>query len=782
MVALTLDLPTVEELFTSSEPTRIANIEERAESSSDDPHSQVIWQTESSNDLAALVSLGSPEGHSARCNRDGDSKAWELEELRGCIVYVVHDCDESGQADALTVKELTGGRLRLGWAPAIAMFAKEVRNVVLQPINGKSLKDWIQEKLQEAATGFGLTDDISRSFVYEELLALAQKAELIPNPDPENALSIAYDQTRHAFIANPRVTHGYCSLHGSIKTWSLRTPGNQVVHCPECNPPEEKWLKLSLIAFHAPKTEDSLIPEDRKTDHQTANETPNEHIDDPHRLARVNLAYYQTFGRELKYWNETWYRWKNGQYSEISHDHFAARLNQSIKREFDLVWYTENREYDEWKKSSKYDESQDKGPPKVRKVTTSLVNNVIEATKSLCLLPSNVPMHSWLDKRNTNGTFVAVENGMLNLTALINRDNQNVLGEHSPLWFSTSKLPFSYDPNAKCPRWCEFLEDVFDGDQESIHALQQWIGYLLTPDMSLQKTLFVIGVRRSGKGTIATVIRALLGNEVVATPTMGSLGQPFGLASLVGKTCAMITDARMPSHGDGSIITERLLSITGGDPVDISRKHKTDISNFKLSTRFSLFSNHVPDKLKDASAVFASRCIFLSMQKSFFGREDRNLASKLLQELPGILNWAIEGHISLMALGRIRQPVSGLALLRDLYLTLSPVSMFLSDECDVRDDFRVETEKLFERYVEWCEDNDREPLTAAPFGKSLRIALPAIETKRISLGADRPRWYIGLKLKPKLDTDGTEYLATNVATHEECLPTSLIEHSGADRQ
>lgn len=552
--------------------------------------------------------------------------------------------------------------------------------------------------------------------------------------------------------------------------WIHRVPGNRDNSkddpyskrnnwkCWKCDPPlspsfvGDRRGPLGLLPKIEEEAElDRMGPDaDAKA---TSEQRVNETVDDPHRLARMNLELYRaSFGREVKYWNESWYLWKAGQYIEVTHDHFVARLNQSIKQEFDRAWASENTEYESWKKSERYDESKDKGTPTAKKVTSSLVRNVVEATRAMCFVSSRTRMHSWIGERNDGDTYVSVENGMLNLSKRLagEKSSEAILSPHESAWFSTSKLPYKYDTEAVCPFWVQFLEDVFNGDEESILALQMWFGYLLTPDMSLHKVMFIIGPTRSGKGTIISVLRELLGHETIATPTLSSLGQNFGLASLVGKTAAIIADARMPSKADESIITERLLNITGGDPVNINRKFKTDLEDFKLSCRFTLFSNLLP-RLRDASAVFVNRCIFLAMPNSYLGREDRDLQGRLLAEMSGILNWAIDGRAMLDAAGKITQPVSGLSLLVELQSILSPVSMFLADCCNVGTDKKVEIKSLFSQWCEWCQENEVSHTSdIQSFGRKIKAILPGLGSGRArdKGGNVSPhRSYIGIELK-----------------------------------
>jgi phage/plasmid-associated DNA primase len=99
-------------------------------------------------------------------------------------------------------------------------------------------------------------------------------------------------------------------------------------------------------------------------------------------------------------------------------------------------------------------------------------------------------------------------------------------------------------------------------------------GLLLTPDMRYQKAFLIVGPKRSGKGTIARVLKDLLGPASVCDSTLNGLGQQFGLAPLIGKRLAIIPDARLGTKVDEHVILERLLAITGEDALDIDHKYR----------------------------------------------------------------------------------------------------------------------------------------------------------------------------------------------------------------
>jgi len=473
--------------------------------------------------------------------------------------------------------------------------------------------------------------------------------------------------------------------------------------------------------------------------------------DDPHRLAKMNLNRYRSeFGRDLRYWRESWFSWKAGHYVQITKDHLRARIGAAIKAEFDRLWHEDFEKYQKWKKSEDYASEKDKGPPQARKVTTQLLGHVYEATKQICSLPITTEMDSWLD-RKSNDWFVACENGILNLSQLLRMtdgdDATDIMSEHSPNWFSTIKLPYKFDPDADCPTWRAFVDDVFNGDTESIIALQKWFGYLLSPDKSLNKIMFVIGKQRSGKGTIARTIRAVLGERNIGTPTLAEMSQPFGLESLIGKTAALITDARISGRTDEVTVTERLLAISGDDPVNVSRKHISTLTGVDLKVRFTLFSNLIP-RLTDHSSAFTTRCIFLAMPNTYLGREDLDLKAKLQAELPGILNWSIAGRLMLNQDRRIQQPKSGMVLVNEMRSMMSPVLQFIEETCEVTPGVESATMDVFEAWEKWCAENEVAHVgNSQSLSRKIKAIEPTIDTVQRRNHNGRQRVYVGLSVR-----------------------------------
>jgi putative DNA primase/helicase len=370
------------------------------------------------------------------------------------------------------------------------------------------------------------------------------------------------------------------------------------------------------------------------------------------------------------------------------------------------------------------------------------VSDVLDALNSACGLDSLIDPPAWLNGADSElpaAEMFPVANGLLHLPS-------SELYLPTPDYFGLSASDVVFDPDAPDPvHWSAFLTDLFGEDEQAITALQDWFGYALAPDTSQHKILFIVGPKRSGKGTVARVLTALAGRDSVAYPTLASMQTNFGLAPLIGKPLAFITDARLGSRSDQAAITERLLSISGEDAQTIDRKHIPAWTG-RLSTRFVILTNELP-RFDDASGALVSRLIVLVLVNSFYGREDPALTARLLTELSGILNWALVGYRRLRKRGYFIQPASGREAIADLETLASPIKAFINDDCMVAPGQTVPVELLYQAWRLWCDKVGRKPGTKQIFGRDLRAAVPGLKTTHPRDGDSRERKYEGIGLR-----------------------------------
>jgi putative DNA primase/helicase len=378
--------------------------------------------------------------------------------------------------------------------------------------------------------------------------------------------------------------------------------------------------------------------------------------------------------------------------------------------------------------------------------TRSKVGDVLDALAAASNLPATIRAPAWLEHAADIPAreIVACSNGLLHVPT-------RTLLPHSPLFFGQNAVEYANDPQAPQPAaWLSFLASIWQNDAQAVDTLQEIFGYSLTADTRQQKLFLVTGPKRSGKGTVARVLTALLGPDNVAGPTLASLGQNFGLAPLIGKQLAIIADARLGTKADQQAIAERLLSISGEDALTVDRKFLPAWTG-RLPTRFVILTNELP-RLADASGALASRFLVLTMTRSFFGAEDHGLTERLLSELPGIFNWALAGLDRLTARGYFVQPASSAEAIRDLEDLGSPISAFLRERCIVEPGAEVVTTTLFEEWGAWCKAQGRDHAgTIQTFGRDLRAAVPGLAVAQPRHEGSRIRFYQGVRLSRDAD-------------------------------
>jgi putative DNA primase/helicase len=357
----------------------------------------------------------------------------------------------------------------------------------------------------------------------------------------------------------------------------------------------------------------------------------------------------------VRYWCGSWWTWRTTHWIEAQ-----PHTMRSLLYEFtaDAAYLGPNDKVKPW------------SPNRYK------ISDLLEALSSLVILPDNFEQPCWIDGRQT-GPIVATTNGLLDVAS-------RQLYPHTPLYFGQVSVPFPYQPDAPAPEhFLNFLDDLWPQEPEAIDTLGEWFGYIISGRTNLHKILLMVGPTRSGKGAIARVLTQLIGAANTCSPTLNSLGSEFGLSPLIGKSLAVIADARFNGK-NASAVVERLLSISGEDAQTINRKYREPWTG-RLGTRFHVISNELP-QLPDASNALTERIIVLPTTRSWLHKEDHQLEGRFVPELPGILNWALDGLSRLMLhndnrFTRVATADEMVQTMRDL---ASPVAAFVRDRCTLR--------------------------------------------------------------------------------------------------
>jgi putative DNA primase/helicase len=307
-----------------------------------------------------------------------------------------------------------------------------------------------------------------------------------------------------------------------------------------------------------------------------------------------------------------------------------------------------------------------------------------------------------------NRHLICCTNGTLDVNTL-------ELGPHSPDHFLRTGLSIAYDPLATCPRFLAFLHDVFRNDadkSERIAFLQQWMGYMLSPTVRLQLMLWLVGAGANGKSVLLELMRNLVGTENCSSVMLDRLSSGAVRAELDGKTLNVSSDLpRNAAINDGY-----MKACVAGDAIDGERKFKAPFT-FRPTVKFVASMNNMPST-NDLSHGFFRRIVVLSFTRTFAPQEqDQGLPDALLEELPGILAWAVEGLRTLQQTWQIAIPPSSRSAVALYAADSNPVRLFVDELVRPSDDAWVDSTELFKQFQLWCKVNGFSPRSIVTFSR-----------------------------------------------------------------
>lgn len=376
---------------------------------------------------------------------------------------------------------------------------------------------------------------------------------------------------------------------------------------------------------------------------------------------------------------------------------------------------------------------------------SATVSSTLKMLSFRCNDPHIKNMGAWPGRDVSHLTIC--QNGVLDV-------HTGQLEPHNPMFFTTAILPYSYDPHATAPAWLEFLNSTLEGDSERIALLQEWMGYMLVNDYTYHKAMLLVGAPRSGKGTIGRILNELCGNQAFMGMTLDGFAQDKTMEAALDKTVLFIGDAHSVSGPDRNRILDRLMSITGNDSLTVGRLYKQSFSG-QLPGRITIAANTVPTFFDDSGA-FGNRLLIIPFNRSFLGFEDPTLLKRLLTELPGICNWAIEGLQRLRATGRFTDPAIAREERQEMLEQQAPLLAFIREQCVLDATGAAFTADLYNRYSLWCVQNGMKAVSANRFTRDMKTTLRghSVTKKAIYRDGRTAQGFGGLRLVADVSAPG----------------------------
>ena len=453
--------------------------------------------------------------------------------------------------------------------------------------------------------------------------------------------------------------------------------------------------------------------------------------DDPHRLARVNLARYntRTDGRTIAYWRSEWYVWKRNCYRKIDDRELRAKLAASIKEEFDRLCRLRQATAAE----SARDGTE---PPVCQKVTSALVTNVLQATGGMTCIGGEVEPNTWLPTKERRH-YTSMANGLLDIDAVL-AGEPDYLQPNTPQWFSLVSLPYAFEPEAACPTWDAFLEYNLEMDPERIKLCQEWAGYLLSPSTDEQRFMIIEGEGKNGKSVFIAGLTAMIGLDNVSNVALENFGDRFQLTNTIGKMLNAAGDC-----GELDKTAEGLIkSFVSGDRMYFDRKGLAGF-NATPTARLMVACNNRP-RFGDRSEGIWRRMLAIPWNVAIDKAKRRKGMDKAAWwqasgELPGIFLWALEGLARLRKQGDFTDCAAMNTTLDEYKEEMNPARAFLQNNMEENPAGLVWSAEVFRIYKKWANENGYRPLSERPFGKEVKRVFR--NSNRVYRGSQNDRYW-----------------------------------------
>lgn len=310
---------------------------------------------------------------------------------------------------------------------------------------------------------------------------------------------------------------------------------------------------------------------------------------------------------------------------------------------------------------------------------------------------------------NPDLKFINCKNGMLDWKT-------GQMKKHNPDYYSLFQMNVNYNPEADCPKWEATLKDWIN-EKDTIKFLQEYAGYCLIPDTSYQKALILHGAGSNGKSVFLEVLKEMLGTENCGENSLAQINSRFGTISIKDNLANIAPDID-PTYLEG---TGTIKNIIRGEGISGEYKGK-DLMKFRPVCRLLFSCNELP-RARDKSEGWLRSFEIVEFKNKFEPTDpnfDPDLKKKLLDELDGIFNWALEGLKRLKTQEHFTLSDEIKKAKADYQKENDTVQSFIEEVCELDVTSKATTEYLFRSYIEYCKECNYKPVNRNVFIRTLQ--------------------------------------------------------------
>lgn len=328
--------------------------------------------------------------------------------------------------------------------------------------------------------------------------------------------------------------------------------------------------------------------------------------------------------------------------------------------------------------------------------------------------------------------------------------------------FCNFRIPYNYDPEANCPKFMKFLNEIFENDQERIDLIQEIMGACIYYENFMQKIVVFLGEGSNGKSVLASIISHMLGDSNTTGIALDNLSSGrFSKQNLDKKLLNISPEIK----SEKLYSTADIKALTGGDKVEVEEKFKKRYTT-SIHTKFIILANHMI-QTEDDSEGFFRRIILIPFNQYFYDPvpdEDRDpeklyknpyLESELYEELPGIFNFALDGFIRLYnnSFSFTKSSVCEKAI--EVYKNEQNVVKAFMNECiiitGIQSKKKVKSSELYPRFETFCKKNHYyRQLNNFPQNRFLKMFKNIIDVEGLDVvykELSDNNYYVGIQFK-----------------------------------
>ena len=295
--------------------------------------------------------------------------------------------------------------------------------------------------------------------------------------------------------------------------------------------------------------------------------------------------------------------------------------------------------------------------------------------------------------------------GMINLANGVLDINTGALKPHGPNFNFTYCLPYDYIPDATCPTWDKFIDEVTLGREDLKKILEEYLGYCIYGgEYIYHKALILSGGGKNGKSTFVDVLRKLVGEMNTSNVPLVSINSnPFALAEMQ-RSLVNISEEEPPNCFKETGVFKNL---TGNNTVMAQKKFKNPFK-FLSKAKLVITYNEMPF-ISDTSTGMRRRLLVIPFDLDLEKNSDKvntNIHNDLASELSGIFNRALAGYRRLKEQGGFSPSISVEASVSEVIESSNSFYLWQAERLEKsEEDKRVKIADLYNDYRQYIDDS-----------------------------------------------------------------------------